>query len=185
LTQWPQAHCRLHRCRARLEVAHIKQGLFGAHRWHVTFAHVQQVGRTHEQRVGAGQRQPRLLVGLQHELRAEKTVVARGAQLHRSQAANAEVAHQPRDQRQFAVLALNGERRLQHDAQGVVFLAVVFLGKTAHGLGVFGLQAGVAKGDDGGFVGHEVGGGANANARTHGFGHLIVTQIQRGVADRR
>ena len=53
-----------HRRRSGLEVADVLQGLFGAHRGHVAFAHVQQVGRADEQRVGAGQRQLGLLIGL-------------------------------------------------------------------------------------------------------------------------
>ena len=113
---------------------HILQRLCDLDRRHITLAHVQQVGRADQARVGAGQWQTGVAVGLQQQLRAEEAVVFRGPELDRRNAADTRVAHQAGHQRQLAELALQRERGLQHHPGGVVLLAGVLPGEGVEGI---------------------------------------------------
>jgi hypothetical protein len=74
------------------------------------------------------------------------------------------------------------ERRLQHHAHVVVFLADVLLHEGVHPAGVFGQQSGMAESHDVRLLVKECRDAAPLDAFAHGFGHLVVAHVDRCVA---
>ena len=146
---------RRHGLRRRFEVPHVLQSPVNPHLRHIALAHVQQVAGVNQARVGVGQCQARAAVSLQHKLGAEKWVIAAQPQLHRRHAAQAEIAHRRRHQRQLAHAPLNGKRRLQHHTDVVVFLVKVLRHEHVRPVNVRRVEVGVAKRNDGRFLFHK------------------------------
>jgi outer membrane scaffolding protein for murein synthesis (MipA/OmpV family) len=57
------------------------QRLMDIDRWYIAFAHLKQIARRDQARIGIGERKAGGLIGLEHELRAEELIVRYGAEL--------------------------------------------------------------------------------------------------------
>ena len=116
---------------------HIIQPRFGRECGHVTFAHVQDVGRVEpfgrfgrERLAGAVER-------FNHKLRTEKPPVAERRNHHGGHGIQAETADSARNHGQFARIARQGIRHLLHNAEKIVAPAVLLPGEIAQGGDVF------------------------------------------------